>query len=112
MSVKLCKALVNDPAQRCGVCGVSALESSTGRLVADHNHQTGMVRGPLCDLCNAYIGIFESILKGAQKELNQRYRLWTEKYHDKIIEQLSRDSGIRFRIKGPQSVPVRSCSFS
>ena len=36
---------------RCAICGVVA-----GKLVVDHNHQTGKVRELLCNLCNAMIG--------------------------------------------------------
>lgn len=36
----------------CAICGVEAGE----KLVVDHNHQTGQVRGLLCHLCNAMIG--------------------------------------------------------
>jgi Recombination endonuclease VII len=31
---------------RCAVCG------ATGRLVADHDHNTGLLRGLLCPSCN------------------------------------------------------------
>lgn len=35
----------------CEVCG------SMVRLVVDHNHATGAVRGPLCSRCNVGIGM-------------------------------------------------------
>ncbi len=31
------------------------------RLVVDHNHKTGKVRGMLCDLCNKHLGYFENM---------------------------------------------------
>ena len=35
----------------CDICG-----TADERLVVDHNHRTGRVRGLLCHLCNAMIG--------------------------------------------------------
>lgn len=36
--------------ERCGICG----SGQPGRLVQDHDHRTGLVRGWLCRSCNAY----------------------------------------------------------
>lgn len=39
----------------CKLCGTTA-----ARLVVDHNHNTGAVRGLLCDNCNHFVGMLES----------------------------------------------------
>lgn len=38
----------------CAVCG----EKREGRLVVDHDHETGKVRGLLCNFCNVALGFF------------------------------------------------------
>ena len=37
----------------CVICG------SMGKIVIDHDHRTGMVRGPLCQNCNFGLGHFK-----------------------------------------------------
>lgn len=39
---------------RCGMCGVQ--ERVAGRLVMDHDHMTGLIRGWLCRSCNVTEG--------------------------------------------------------
>jgi hypothetical protein len=49
----------------CAICGIT--EATNGRrLAVDHDHQTGEVRGLLCNNCNVAVGIIEnSKLKGS-----------------------------------------------
>ena len=42
---------------RCGICEKHETEASRGRLVVDHDHTTGEVRGLLCQQCNTGIGM-------------------------------------------------------
>lgn len=48
-----------------GACGICGKPPSDGILRVDHNHETGVVRGLLCDTCNRAIGL----LKDCQRVL-------------------------------------------
>ena len=48
---------------KCAICKTPSNECSKGILFVDHNHNTGKVRGLLCNKCNAAIGLLnENIL--------------------------------------------------
>ena|SRR5437867_2203783 len=61
----------------CKICGRSSAENDKltwGRLVIDHDHKTGRIRGILCKRCNYAIGLMEDsvdILKKAGEYLNE-----------------------------------------
>lgn len=59
------KAMGVKQKQRCAICNRKV------KLVVDHNHNTGKVRGLLCNSCNRALGIFPTIerLKSAMKYL-------------------------------------------
>lgn len=47
-------------AEQDGGCAVCGRKNFAGRYLAvDHDHETGLVRGALCDNCNRAIGLFE-----------------------------------------------------
>jgi hypothetical protein len=82
--------------ERCEICGVTADESATGRLIIDHCHSTGLIRGMLCDLCNAYIGDLEHCLLFIKGNIPKR-RLWYDSYMDKISLYLGQNKGTPYR---------------
>lgn len=52
ITVEQLDALAVHQALRCAICGVET------RLVIDHDHSTGLVRGLLCPPCNSGLGMF------------------------------------------------------
>jgi hypothetical protein len=46
-----------------GVCAICGNPPKTRRLSLDHNHETGQIRGLLCNSCNFFLGVIESWLK-------------------------------------------------
>jgi hypothetical protein len=47
-------------AKQNGVCALCKRPpTAKKRLVVDHNHSTGMIRGLLCDACNRALGLIE-----------------------------------------------------
>lgn len=58
-------ALIEKQGGGCAVCGDSF--SDTSRPHVDHNHETGEVRGVLCDPCNRGLGFFDDSLEGLMK---------------------------------------------
>lgn len=62
VSIATSRAIEQDG--RCAICGRVAdvvglvKERGKSRLVMDHNHQNGQMRGLLCDLCNTALGKF------------------------------------------------------
>ena len=44
---------------KCRICGINESEAPKGRLAIDHCHETGKLRGLLCDKCNTAIGLFQ-----------------------------------------------------
>lgn len=56
----------------CAVCNLPAGKNWRGRLFVDHDHNTGKVRGLLCNDCNVGIGRFRdnpALLKAAAEYL-------------------------------------------
>ena len=66
----------------CAICGLTPEENGK-RLCVDHNHETGEVRGLLCDDCNRGIGTFRdnpvSLARAAE------YLLGVKKNHESTL---------------------------
>jgi hypothetical protein len=60
-------AMLEEQEHRCAICGKERSDERSRRLVVDHCHDTDMVRGLLCDMCNLALGLFRD-----RPELMQR----------------------------------------
>jgi CRISPR/Cas system-associated protein Cas10 (large subunit of type III CRISPR-Cas system) len=80
----------------CNICGKLPAETATKRLVRDHSHSTGFIRGMLCDLCNAYVGIFESIKLKHKSKKRKPYRNWLYTYLNRVRYHLTCNTGVLY----------------
>lgn len=73
------KNMLSEQSNVCKICmkpeiGIDPRNNKIKRLSIDHNHNTGKVRGLLCQKCNTMIGFFNediNILKNAIKYLEE-----------------------------------------
>ena len=86
----------------CLICGCA------DKLVRDHNHKTGMIRGLLCNLCNRWLGTYEANKNRTRQCGRRRFKQWVEKYKQSIEEHLKRDTGILYPVKSKASVVINN----
>lgn len=67
---------------KCNIC------NSINNLVSDHNHATGRIRGLLCQLCNSWLGVYESNLRKKKRNGRGKYKQWVLKYESRIENHL------------------------
>ncbi len=53
----------------CPICHKRTIVGVTSKIVLDHNHKTGEVRGWMCDSCNTGIGRFKDDIKILQRAI-------------------------------------------
>lgn len=63
----------------CECCGVAAEDTRMGKLVLDHDHETGEYRGHICDPCNRGIGMLGDTLMGVSMALEYLRKIKSEK---------------------------------
>jgi 5-methylcytosine-specific restriction endonuclease McrA len=77
ISVEVYNQMFADQGGKCAICGQpeTAMYRGTVRnLCVDHNHETGEVRGLLCNFCNQGLGYFKDnpeLLKSASAYLDR-----------------------------------------
>ena len=53
-----------------GKCGICGSVSNGKRLAIDHDHETGRVRGLLCQQCNTALGLFKDQVELLKKAID------------------------------------------
>jgi hypothetical protein len=70
--------MLNKQDGKCAVCGLPETQNIHGKLCVDHNHETGKVRGLLCNPCNKALGL-------AMDSAEILYNLYKYKlHHDEV----------------------------
>lgn len=57
-------------ASSCGICGSKDPKGKRKYFCIDHNHETGKIRGLLCQHCNTALGCFQDKQDVLQKAIN------------------------------------------
>lgn len=74
ISVEEYDQMLRDQDSACAICMRSELEpGSPLKLVVDHDHETGKVRGLLCDFCNRALGVLGDRLESPMFQRVLRY---------------------------------------
>ena len=55
---------------RCPICDKRSIAGVTAKIVADHDHHTGNIRGFICDSCNTGLGRFKNGQDFLQNAIN------------------------------------------
>ncbi|QAX98161.1 endonuclease VII [Pseudomonas phage PaGz-1] len=66
LTLRQYRAMVEEFDEKCGICGEEGFELVKGqrlKLVIDHCHETGRVRGLLCHNCNRGLGLFQDSIR-------------------------------------------------
>ena len=65
--LKKIKKNAPEPPEVCECCGENPKDRPGGKLITDHDHETGEFRGYICDKCNHGIGKLGDNLEGVMK---------------------------------------------
>jgi|ERR1039458_4316975 hypothetical protein len=80
-----------------------------GYLVRDHNHETGEVRGEICEPCNAYIGLLESRNPRtvAWRQSKQKWLQWMHGNAGRLYSHMQSHTGVSYKRKIASREPHR-----
>ncbi len=56
MTLEQYEDMIDSQNNQCAICFIDASDTPRNKLVIDHCHETGKVRGLLCDFCNTSLG--------------------------------------------------------
>lgn len=62
MTIEDYDSMVKQQSNRCLICSASGSDQKDGKLVVDHCHASGKVRGLLCNKCNLLLGHADDLI--------------------------------------------------
>jgi DNA-directed RNA polymerase subunit RPC12/RpoP len=54
---------------RCAICGTESFTDCNRRALVDHDHETGEIRGLLCNRCNGGLGLMDDSIELLEKAI-------------------------------------------
>ena len=85
---------------KCACCGTHQNEL-TRNLAVDHDHDTGLIRGLLCNHCNMAIGILGDNIEGLMKALNylEKHELTKERKTNEHVVQVKPKPNVQVKVQ-------------
>jgi hypothetical protein len=89
----------------CAICKVTGelteFPSRGARIVRDHNHETGFIRGLLCNECNWNLGLLEKAPHYYYRRLARKeWRSWVYEFASEILKHLNSESRVVYKVPG------------
>ena len=85
---------------KCACCGIHQNEL-TMRFAVDHDHDTGLIRGLLCHICNTGIGKLGDNIEGLMKALNylEKHELTKERKTNEHVVQVKPKPNVQVKVQ-------------
>jgi len=85
---------------KCACCGIHQNEL-TKKFAVDHDHDTGLIRGLLCNNCNLAIGKLGDNLEGVMKALNylEKHELTKERKTNEHVVQVKPKPNVQVKVQ-------------
>jgi len=85
---------------KCACCGIHQNEL-TVNLAVDHDHDTGLIRGLLCHICNTGIGKLGDNIEGLMKALNylEKHELTKERKTNEHVVQVKPKPNVQVKVQ-------------
>jgi len=85
---------------KCACCGIHQNEL-TNRFAVDHDHDTGLIRGLLCHICNTGIGKLGDNIEGLMRALNylEKHELTKERKTNEHVVQVKPKPNVQVKVQ-------------
>jgi hypothetical protein len=85
---------------KCACCGIHQ-NKLTNRFAVDHDHDTGLIRGLLCNHCNLAIGKLGDNIEGVMKALNylEKHELTKERKTNEHVVQVKPKPNVQVKVQ-------------